>query len=63
MYYLNKMLVDTETRYLPLEKNGVSLGVHYEKAATLFSGPYSVGVNRAPLAVAFEEVRFHLKGS
>ena len=59
VYYLNKTLVDVETWYFPLEKNGNSVGTCYKEAITLFSSPYDMGANRVPPTVTFEKVKFH----
>lgn len=49
MYYVSKTLVDSKTRYLPLDKETV----------VLLLGPYGVCVDRASLAVLIEEVKLY----
>lgn len=63
VYYINKTLVDAETRYLPPEKVGVSTSARYEKAATLFSSSHCLCVNRVSLTIIVKEIRLHRPNS
>ena len=54
------MLVDAETRYLPLEKMALAL-VHAMRKLPhyLLPIPYGLDADRISLAITLEEIRFH----
>ena len=46
-----------------VRENDTDTGVCYKETAALFPSTYGVGIDRVPLAIAFDEVGFHWEDS